>query len=228
MNYDFMTVLIPAVLAASAWAQQPEGVATCPAKGDTTASNRLANQEYSLKCRLEAVGELRKEASAESVDGLARGLDLKRNPVDTRAGRSSSASTRPGFATYGGRNKLLGAYPAADAIVSLGREKPEMVTARLRAALRDQPMSAVAIHNAGFTLFLIHADNPAEAVRALRAESAVAPNAERRAALDEEARAWADRCPAEKKGGCAAALVEEGQTVLPGIRPPACAGLPRR
>ena len=208
MDYDFMRLLIPAVLPASAGAQQPEAVATCPAKGDTTASNRLANQELSLECRLEAVGELRKEANAESVDGLARGLDVRRDPVDTRAGRSSSASPRLGFATYGGRNKLLGAYPAAEAIVSLGQEKPEMVTARLRAALRDQPMSAVAIHNAGFALFLIHGDNPAVAVRALQAESALAPNAERRAALDEEAQAWADRCPAEKKGGCAAALVE--------------------
>ena len=209
MNSDVVRFLIPAALAAIACAQQPEAVAACPAKGDTTASNRLAGQEFSRECRLEAVEELRKVASAESVDGLARGLDVRRDRVDTtRAGSTSNAITRPGFATYGGRNKLLGAYPAAEAIVSLGREKPDMVTARLRAALRDQPMSAMAIHNAGFALFLIHADNPAEAVRALRAESAVAPNVERRAALDEEARAWADRCPAEKKGGCAAALVE--------------------
>ena len=174
-------------------------VPACFESRDGAAIQRLLDPKSSRKCRIEAIATLRSQVDERSVDALTRSMDLSPDePV----------AKPEGFARYGGNKKLLGAYPAAESLVSMAKENSALVIYRLRATLRDEQLSSLALRNGAFALFLIHIDDPSQAIRVLKQEATATASEERRTALIEAARFWSERCAYEKNGACRAAILE--------------------
>ena len=168
------------------------------ASNPEAATERLSAAETTRPCRLAAIERLREVFTVRAVEALLKNLEFPREEIVVR---------KEGVVTLSGRDIGLGGYPAASALVLMGRKRPELVVPMLRAALRDGDLSPAAISKGTYALNLIYIEDPALAVAALHQEAQAAVRPGRRSALEEIAQGWVTRCPPDDQAKCRAALV---------------------